>query len=80
MQVHPDVQVTVTPGSRQILDTISRSGVYHDLLAAGARMLEPICGPCIGIGQAPIKGKPSLRTFNRYFPGRSGTAEDAVYL
>lgn len=80
MQVHPDVQVTVTPGSRQILDTISRSGVYHDLLAAGARMLEPICGPCIGIGQAPVKGKPSLRTFNRNFPGRSGTAEDAVYL
>jgi aconitate hydratase len=43
-------------------------------------MLEPICGPCIGIGQAPIKGRPSLRTFNRNFPGRSGTAEDQVYL
>ena len=78
--VHSDLQVTVTPGSRQILDVLSRSGVYHDLLAAGARMLEPICGPCIGVGQAPIKGKPSLRTFNRNFPGRSGTAEDAVYL
>ena len=79
-RVHSDVQVTVTPGSRQILDVISGSGVYHDLLAAGARMLEPICGPCIGVGQAPIKGEPSLRTFNRNFPGRSGTAEDAVYL
>ncbi len=78
--VHPGIQVTVTPGSRQILDTIARSGVYQDLLAAGARVLEPICGPCIGIGQAPIKGKASLRTFNRNFPGRSGTAEDSVYL
>jgi aconitate hydratase len=74
------VQLTVTPGSRQILDTIARSGVYQDLLDAGARMLEPICGPCVGIGQAPVKGKPSLRTFNRNFPGRSGTAEDQVYL
>jgi aconitate hydratase len=78
--VHPGVQLTVTPGSRQVLDVILRSGVYADLVAAGARMLEPICGPCIGIGQAPIKGRPSLRTFNRNFPGRSGTAEDQVYL
>jgi aconitate hydratase len=79
-QVHPGIQLTVTPGSRQILDTIGRSGVFQDLLAAGARLLEPICGPCIGIGQAPVAGRPSLRTFNRNFPGRSGTAEDAVYL
>jgi aconitate hydratase len=78
--VHPGVQLTVTPGSRQVLDIIARSGVYQDLLASGARMLEPICGPCIGIGQAPIKDRPSLRTFNRNFPGRSGTAEDRVYL
>ncbi len=74
------VQLTVTPGSRQILDVILRSGVYSDLLAAGARMLEPVCGPCVGIGQAPLRGAPSLRTFNRNFPGRSGTAEDCVYL
>src|SRR3954447_13505513 len=78
--VHPGVQLTVTPGSRQVLDVIARSGLYADLRAAGARMLEPICGPCIGVGQAPIKGRPSLRTFNRNFPGRSGTAEDQVYL
>jgi aconitate hydratase len=78
--VYPGVQLTVTPGSREILDTIVRSGVYADLLAAGARVLEPICGPCIGIGQAPVKGRPSLRTFNRNFPGRTGTAEDQVYL
>jgi len=78
--VYPGLQLTVTPGSREILDTIVRAGVYGDLLAAGARMLEPICGPCIGIGQAPVKGRPSLRTFNRNFPGRTGTAEDRVYL
>jgi aconitate hydratase len=78
--VHPGVALTVTPGSRQILDTIGRSGVYRDLAAAGARMLEPICGPCIGIGQAPTTGEASVRTFNRNFPGRSGTAEDRVYL
>ncbi|GAA4765923.1 aconitate hydratase [Citricoccus nitrophenolicus] len=79
-QVHPGVQLTVTPGSRQILQTIIASGVYDDLLQAGARMLEPICGPCVGIGQAPLGNEASLRTFNRNFPGRSGTAEDRVYL
>jgi aconitate hydratase len=78
--VHPGVEMTVTPGSRQILDTISRSGVYQDLVAAGARMLEPVCGPCIGVGQAPSAGVPSVRTFNRNFPGRSGTDGDEVYL
>jgi predicted aconitate hydratase len=78
--VAPGVVLTVTPGSRQILDTIIRSGVYGDLFSAGARMLEPVCGPCVGIGQAPVKAQPSLRTFNRNFPGRSGTVDDAVYL
>jgi aconitate hydratase len=78
--VHPSVEMTVTPGSRQILDTVSRSGVYRELVAAGARMLEPVCGPCIGVGQAPSKGEPSVRTFNRNFPGRSGTVGDEVYL
>ncbi|GAB3249345.1 aconitate hydratase [Arthrobacter pigmenti] len=78
--VHPGVQLTVTPGSRQILQTIIASGVYEDLMQAGARMLEPVCGPCVGIGQAPLKGTASLRTFNRNFPGRSGTVEDKVYL
>ena len=75
-----ELDLTVTPGSRQILDMIVRSGVYADLLAAGARILEPACGPCIGIGQAPAAGAVSVRTFNRNFPGRSGTAEDRVYL
>jgi aconitate hydratase len=78
--VDPRVHLTVTPGSRQVLQTIIASGVYEDLMRAGARMLEPVCGPCVGIGQAPLAGAPSLRTFNRNFPGRSGTAEDNVYL
>ncbi|MDX6512050.1 MAG: aconitate hydratase, partial [Gaiellaceae bacterium] len=78
--VHHGLDLTITPGSRQILDTIARSGVYADLLRAGGRMLEPACGPCIGMGQAPASGTLSVRTFNRNFPGRSGTLNDAVCL
>jgi aconitate hydratase len=74
------VSATATPGSRQILDQITRSGTYVELLMAGVRMLEPACGPCVGMGQAPPSGANSLRTFNRNFPGRSGTADDNVYL
>src|SRR5438067_6702538 len=74
------VSATATPGSRQILDQITRSGTYVDLLMAGVRMLEPACGPCVGMGQAPPSGANSLRTFNRNFPGRSGTSDDQVYL
>ena len=74
------VSATATPGSRQILDQITRSGTYVDLLMAGLRMLEPACGPCVGMGQAPPSGSNSLRTFNRNFPGRSGTADDQVFL
>ncbi len=76
----PGLDLTVSPGSRQILDMIVRSGVYSELLAAGARILEPACGPCIGVGQAPAAGAASVRTFNRNFPGRSGTPDDCVYL
>jgi aconitate hydratase len=78
--VSPNLVMTVTPGSRQILATIAESGVYQDLIQAGARMLEPICGPCVGMGQAPPSGAVSVRTFNRNFPGRSGTQDDRVYL
>ena len=78
--VAPEIEMTVTPGSRQILDRTARGGVYLELVAAGARMLEPVCGPCIGVGQAPSAGQPSVRTFNRNFPGRSGTRDDQVYL
>ncbi len=78
--VSPDLVMTVTPGSRQILATIAASGIYQDLIMAGARMLEPVCGPCVGMGQAPPSGAVSVRTFNRNFPGRSGTDDDQVYL
>ena len=78
--VHPTVEMTVTPGSRQILDSIARTDVYRDLVASGGRVLEAVCGPCIGIGQAPSAGVPSVRTFNRNFPDRSGTVGDQVFL
>src|SRR5918911_2753191 len=78
--VYPELVMTVTPGSRQILDSIARTGVYADLVRAGARMLEPACGPCVGMGQAPPSDSVSVRTFNRNFPGRSGTQDDHVYL
>src|SRR5918999_1460401 len=71
---------TLSPGSRQILTTITTSGVLEDLERAGLRILEPACGPCVGIGQAPPTGKASVRTFNRNFKGRSGTVDDQVYL
>src|SRR6266542_6666507 len=74
------ISATATPGSRQILNQITRSGTYVDLLMAGVRMLEPACGPCVGMGQAPPSGTNSLRTFNRNFKGRTGTADDSVYL
>jgi aconitate hydratase len=78
--VHPSVAATATPGSRQILSAIAESGVYRQLVEGGVRMLEPVCGPCVGMGMAPPSGANSLRTFNRNFPGRSGTPEDSVYL
>ena len=78
--VHPDVSMTVTPGSRQVLETIARDGILADFIQSGARILESACGPCIGMGQAPPSDGASLRTFNRNFPGRSGTPDDKVYL
>ena len=78
--VHPTIQATATPGSRQILTAIAESGVYRQLVEGGVRMLEPVCGPCVGMGQAPPSGSNSLRTMNRNFPGRSGTQDDCVYL
>ena len=78
--IHPGVSLTVSPGSRQVFEMIARSGALADLIAAGARILETGCGPCIGMGQAPPTGANSLRSFNRNFPGRSGTPGDQVYL
>jgi aconitate hydratase len=79
-EVHERVTATATPGSRQILVAIAESGVYRQLVEGGVRMLEPVCGPCVGMGQAPPSDANSLRTFNRNFPGRSGTPDDQVFL
>ena len=78
--MHERCTATATPGSRQILVAIAESGVYRQLVEGGVRMLEPVCGPCVGMGQAPPSDANSLRTFNRNFPGRSGTPDDSVYL
>ncbi|MBA3551508.1 MAG: aconitate hydratase, partial [Actinobacteria bacterium] len=78
--IHPDLDMTVSPGSRQVLRTITQTGVLADYVVAGARILEPACGPCVGMGQAPPEDVPSVRTMNRNFPGRSGTVRDKVYL
>ncbi len=79
-KVHPEVDLVVAPGSRQVLEMLSREGVLADLINSGARLLETACGPCIGMGQAPPSGGVSVRTFNRNFPGRSGTPDASVYL
>ena len=78
--VHPDVELGVAPGSRQVLMMLSRSGALAELVRSGARVMESACGPCIGLGFSPAEGTVSLRTFNRNFAGRSGTRADRVYL
>lgn len=78
--VHPDVSLVISPGSRQVLRMLAENGALTDLINAGARILESACGPCIGMGQAPPSGAVSVRTFNRNFKGRSGTADAQVYL
>ncbi|MCH5212471.1 MAG: aconitate hydratase [Oscillospiraceae bacterium] len=78
--VNPDVQLSIAPGSKQVLTMLAENGALADILAAGARVLESACGPCIGMGQSPNSGGISLRTFNRNFEGRSGTKDGQVYL
>jgi aconitate hydratase len=78
--VSPDVSLTISPGSRQVYHMLAKNGALADLIDAGARVLECACGPCIGMGQSPNSAGISLRTFNRNFLGRSGTADAKVYL
>ncbi|MBE6904015.1 MAG: aconitate hydratase [Ruminococcaceae bacterium] len=78
--VHPDVSLVIAPGSRQVLNMLAQNGALSDILAAGARVIECACGPCIGMGQSPKSAGVSLRTFNRNFEGRSGTQDASVYL
>lgn len=79
-KVHSDVSLTISPGSKQVLEMIAKNGALADMIAAGARVIEVACGPCIGMGQAPPSGGVSVRSFNRNFEGRSGTADAQVFL
>ncbi len=79
-RVAPGTDLVILPGSRQVLETLARTGDLSAMVNAGARVLECVCGPCIGMGMAPPTGAVSLRTFNRNFEGRSGTADAGVYL
>jgi len=76
----PSVSLSISPGSRQVLSMLSERGALTDILSSGARVLECACGPCIGMGFSPNSAGVSLRTFNRNFLGRSGTADAGVYL
>ncbi len=78
--VHPDVSLSIAPGSKQVLNMISKNGALSKMIDSGARILESACGPCIGMGQSPNSGGISLRTFNRNFEGRSGTKDAQIYL
>ncbi|MGN1468302.1 MAG: aconitate hydratase [Ruminococcus sp.] len=74
------VSLAIAPGSKQVFNMIAQNGALADMIAAGARILESACGPCIGMGQSPNSSGISLRTFNRNFEGRSGTADGQIYL
>lgn len=78
--VAPNVSLSIAPGSKQVLTMLAENGALADMIAAGARILESACGPCIGMGQSPNSKGISLRTFNRNFEGRSGTADAGIYL
>ncbi len=78
--IKPEVSLSISPGSKQVLTMLADCGALSDILASGARVLECACGPCIGMGFSPNSGGVSLRTFNRNFEGRSGTADGKVYL
>ena len=78
--VCPTVSLSIAPGSKQVLNMLALCGALSDMIDAGARILESACGPCIGMGQSPNSAGVSLRTFNRNFEGRSGTADAGIYL
>lgn len=78
--VHPNVSLAIAPGSMQVLNMLALNGALSDMISAGARILESACGPCIGMGQSPNSAGVSLRTFNRNFEGRSGTADAGIFL
>jgi aconitate hydratase len=79
-KIHPAVSLIIAPGSRQVLEMISENGALSELIKSGARIAESACGFCIGATHAPPSRGVSLRTSNRNFRGRSGTADAEVYL
>ncbi|MGI0037793.1 MAG: aconitate hydratase [Nitrososphaera sp.] len=79
-KIHPDVTMAINPGSKQVLETVARDGSIYHIIASGARLLESGCQGCIGMGSAPGTDWVSIRSFNRNWPGRSGTKDDKVYL
>jgi aconitate hydratase len=79
-KVHPNVTMAINPGSKQVLETVTRDGSIYNIIASGARLLESGCQGCIGMGSAPGTDWVSVRSFNRNWPGRSGTKDDKVFL
>jgi aconitate hydratase len=78
--IAPNLSMTISPGSKQVFNMISKDGSLTSMIASGARILESACGPCIGMGQSPSSTGVSVRSFNRNFIGRSGTKDARVYL
>ena len=78
--IAPWVSLTINPGSKQVYEMLARAGAIADMIAAGARLLESACGPCIGMGQTPATNAVTVRSFNRNFPGRCGSKDAFVYL
>ncbi len=78
--VAPEVSLMINPGSKQVYEMLSREGLIADMIAAGSRIMESSCGPCIGMGAAPGSGQVSVRSYNRNFKGRSGTKDAEIYL
>ncbi|HDP24315.1 MAG TPA: aconitate hydratase [Deltaproteobacteria bacterium] len=79
-KIHPEISLGIAPGSKQVLSMLADNGALSAIISSGARILESACGPCIGMGQAPRSKGVSVRTFNRNFKGRSGTADAEIYL
>ncbi len=79
-KIHPNVSLHVNPGSRQVLETVIKAQAIYDIVQAGARLIENACNGCIGMGSAPASNSNSIRSFNRNWPGRSGTKEDNIFL
>lgn len=79
-KIDPSVELGIAPGSKQVLRMLAENGSLADMIAAGARIIESGCGPCIGQGFSPGDGTVTLRTFNRNFAGRTGSKGDQCYL